>query len=195
MPDGSVPSPDSRSIRDGVVEIPLRHERIVFKEAPPGEDVCPFEFTLGKAGSVPLLHCHSRQDEIFRCRHGVLTIDLPGGRRTVGPGEELVVAAGTIHALYNDGDEQAVCDVEYRPAGRSREWLEISSAVMNESGKDLGLLDVAPFILDVGFFIAGPPRWLQTALFWVLRPVAIALGKKRAALRAAEEHYGRPFTW
>jgi hypothetical protein len=44
--------------------------------------------------------------------------------------------------------------------------------------------------------IDGPPVWMQRALFgWVLRPVALLIGRKRRLLDTARETYGRLIDW
>jgi hypothetical protein len=73
--------------------------------------------------------------------------------------------------------------------------LKLVNAIERKLGREPNLLEIAPFIGDVGLFIEGPPRVVQVVLFSVLRVVATALGKKRAGLAAASELYGRPFTW
>lgn len=100
-----------------------------------------------------------------------------------------------VHAFCNRGTVDAVCDVEYRPAGRNEAWLKLVNAIEKKSGREAGLLDIAPFILDVGIYIDGPPAWLQRALFSVVKLVAVALGKRAAGLAAASAVYGRPFHW
>lgn len=175
-----------------VVENARFGERFEFGPATDGDFA--FDFFVAPGKGVPMLHAHGRQSEVFRCRAGELTVLLADGERTLRPGEELDLAAGTFHAFVNRGAVEAHCEVEYRPAGRSREWLMLMNAVERAVGEP-GLLDLAPFINDVDLFIKGPPFWMQRAIFGALRPLAGALGRKERALRLAAEAYGAAFRW
>lgn len=107
----------------------------------------------------------------------------------------MTIPSGTVHSLANQGDVQTVCDVEYRPAGRNRDWFQLIGAAIATTGKEPGLFDLSPFIGDVGIYIEGPPVPAQRALFAVLKPLAILLGRRRRMLRMASDYYGRAFTW
>ncbi|MDB4931115.1 MAG: hypothetical protein JWM10_3599 [Myxococcaceae bacterium] len=64
------------------------------------------------------------------------------------------------------------------------------------TGREPGEHDLAPFINDFDIYIDGPSVWVQRALFgWVLRPVAVLMGRKRRLLDNAREAYGRPVDW
>lgn len=191
MPDGGLPT----TLPENVVEVERTKERFVFCEEAKSADVLPFDFIVGSGGGVPLRHFHLHQHETFRCVSGELTVHLKDGDRVLKAGESIDLPPGTIHALSNDGSIEVVCEVEYRPAGRNEDFLKIMSALERKLGREPGMLDIAPFILDVGIYIEGPPPWLQKALFIPLRWIAITLGRKKAALDAAAELYGRPFSW
>lgn len=177
-----------------VVVVNERHgERFVFTHV--DRERCAFDFTVAPRGGMTMLHAHARQRERFRVVGGELTVLFADGERVVRAGEEVTIEPGTYHAFENRGDVEVTSEVEYLPAGRNREWLMIVNAVERARGAEPGLLDLAPFIGDVDIFIKGPPVWLQRAMFAALKPLAVALGKREAALRAATDAYGRPVTW
>lgn len=180
---------------ENVVENERTGERIVFREPVGGGVVLPFDFVVRPAGGVAMRHFHANQRELFRCQSGELTVHLEKGDRVLRAGEELELSPGMMHAFTNRGSVDAVCYVEYRPAGRNEAWLKLINAIERKLGREPGLLDLAPFIGDVGIYIEGPPVWAQRAMFAGLRVVATLLGKKRAGLAAASELYGRPFAW
>lgn len=177
---------------------PSSGERFVFTtttQASKGE-VLGFDFFVAPRGGVPMRHYHAGQSEVFRCKRGELTMTIGKETRKLRPGEEVMLARGTLHSLVNEGDEEVHCEVEYRPAGKNEDWFRLLGSYALRHGRDPGMLEIAPFILDVDIVIEGPPRWLQRLLFGlVLRPIAIVLGRRRAMLDAAEEVYGRPFVW
>ena len=182
-------------LSENVVENARNGERFVFRPATGGTDALPFDFVVKAGGGMTLKHRHLDQNEWFRCVSGELTVLLEDSERVLRPGEEIVIPPGAVHAFCNRGAVETVCDVEYRPAGRNEDWLKIVNAIETKTGREPSLLDIAPFILDVGIFIEGPPIALQRMLFAVLRVVATALGRKKAGLAAATELYGRPFVW
>lgn len=176
-----------------VVENGRFGERFVF--GPPTKGTFTFDFFVAPKSGMPMLHTHSKQSEVFRCRRGELTVLLADGTRVLRAGDEASLPPGTFHAFENRGDAEVECEVSYEPAGRSREWLMLINALERATGKEPGLLDMAPFILDVDIFIKGPPVWVQRAIFGALRPIARLLGRRERALRLATEAYGPAFRW
>jgi mannose-6-phosphate isomerase-like protein (cupin superfamily) len=155
----------------------------------------PFDFFVGPGGGVAMRHHHLHQRELFRVKRGELTVHLQRGNKVLRAGDEITLAPGEVHAFTNAGAVDVECYVEYQPAGRNEEWLKLGNALAMKLGRMPGLLDIAPFIGDVGIYIEGPPPWVQRALFAVLRVVATVLGKKQAGLAAAREAYGPDFRW
>lgn len=193
MGDGAVG--ESIALAESVVVNARTKERFEFDRARSSDAALWFSFAVGPGGGIPMRHVHEHQRETFRCLSGELTVHLAGGDRALKPGDELHIAPGEVHAFVNRGAVDAVCEVAYFPAGRNEAWLKVVNAFERVHGREPGLLDIAPFILDVEIFIVGPPRWAQVALFKLLKPLAVALGRDRAALAAAAAVYGRPFTW
>jgi mannose-6-phosphate isomerase-like protein (cupin superfamily) len=192
--DGTINKP---LLEKNVAENPAGGERFVFTTS--GRDnggaFVRFDFFTAPTGGVPLVHRHIKQEEVFRCVRGKLTMNVDGKATILEPGMEVSIPKGVPHSFTNPYDEECFCVVDYRPAGRNEDWFKVLGAMVKLTGKEPGLLDLAPFILDVDIYISGPPIWVQKALFMVLRPVSIALGRKKKLLAMASEVYGRPFTW
>lgn len=186
---------DARAVlQENIVENKETGERFVFKETS-SREVCAFDFFVAPGGGIPMLHCHASQSEVFRVRAGHLTVLGVKGERVIGPGEELHLAPGELHAFANRGDVEVECEVEYRPAGRSFDWLRVVNAPVALGEKAPSLLDIAPFIGDVDMFIAGPPIAAQRALYAVLGAVGTLFGTKKAMLAKASRVYGRELVW
>lgn len=181
--------------RNDDAAFPATGEHFRFTSAPTEPEVFAFEFTVDPGGGVFESHRHVEQSEWFRCTSGALTVTVDGVTQVLRPGDEVLVAPGALHAMANEGDVPAVCDVEYRPAGRNRAWFQLNSAFQAKTGREPGLLDLGAFIGDVGIFIENPPIPLQRALFTVLRPIAIVLGRRRRMLGYARDVYGTDFAW
>lgn len=181
-----------------VVENPVTGERIVFTEpaAQRGGDRLRFDFFVRPGGGVPQPHRHSDQEEWMRCVEGELTLTVDGEEVVLGPGDEITIAARSTHEMVNRGDQEVHCEVEYRPAGRNEDWFRLIHGFAYRHGREPSVLDLAPFLPDVGILVPSPPeRVQQLVVQWVLRPLGIALGRRRRMLRTAAEVYGRPVTW
>jgi quercetin dioxygenase-like cupin family protein len=60
-------------------------------------------------------HYHRSYSEHFKVTSGHLTVMVDGEDRILGPGEEAIVPAGTLHGWSNTSGETAVAEVELRP--------------------------------------------------------------------------------
>lgn len=58
------------------------------------------------AGAPP--HTHTHEDEFFYVRKGQVTFLSDGVRRTLGPGGFALLPRGTLHAFWNEADEDAI---------------------------------------------------------------------------------------
>lgn len=178
------------------VTFPLSGERFVYRSPQSQTDRFVFDFFLAPGGGVEREHLHLLQTETFRCRAGRLSVTLDGEPSTIGPGETLTIEPGTAHTLRNTDHPEVHCEVEYSPAGRNREWFQLIGAYTKKFDKEPSLLDLGPFIGDVGIYIPGPPVLVQRVLFrYVMRPLGILLGRRRKMLAAAREEYGPSFAW
>lgn len=171
-------------------------EHFEFLSDPADESRLVFDFVVDPGGGVPLRHLHRRQEEVYRCRAGQLDITVGDELHVLSPGQDLTVPAGAVHSLANHGPEPVRCEVEYRPAGRNRQWFQIQGAYMEAQGREPRLLDLAPFIGDVEVYVERPSVPVQRALFAaVLKPLAILTGRRRRMLRLARARFGDGFEW
>jgi quercetin dioxygenase-like cupin family protein len=88
--------------------------------------------TWVKPGGGPPAHIHPNQEERFTVHEG--TVQFKVGRRKVisGPGDELVVPAGTKHAFKNLGAAEASFRAELRPALNGEAFFEETAAAARE---------------------------------------------------------------
>jgi quercetin dioxygenase-like cupin family protein len=177
------------------VEFPLSGERFAFTSDPGDRECFAFDFRVAPGGGVFFEHRHMGQREVMRGISGALEVVADGEPLRLGAGDELVLEPGTLHTLTNTADVEARCEVEYRPAGRNREWFQLIAAHQHRTGRDPGLFDLAPFIDDVDIQARGPVRLQRLAFRYLLGPLATLLGRRRRMLAIASEAYGRPFTW
>jgi quercetin dioxygenase-like cupin family protein len=185
----------TRRLSDTAFTFAPTGERFVLTSDPSETERLAFEFYVEPGGGVKDNHRHTKQSEHFRCISGTLDVTIAGTPRRLVPGDELVLAPGTLHTLQNLGDTEVHCEVEYRPAGRNREWFQMIAAYIDRTGKEPGLLDLAPFLPDVDLYLSMPVWFQRLVLKGILGPLASVLGRRRRMLAYATEAYGRPFTW
>ena len=100
------------------IENPITGERIVFRKTSAetnGESVV-FECFVQPGGHVAAAHVHPYQDERFEILGGALGFELDGTELEAGPGERILVPAGSKHRFRNSGDGEAHFVCEVRPA-------------------------------------------------------------------------------
>src|SRR5712691_11526547 len=108
------------------LENPVTGERIVFRRttADSGGAVLSFAYFLRAGGSVPLAHVHPRQEERFEILSGMARVRVGWRLRRASAGESVVVPPGTVHRLWNDGEDELRVLVAFRPALRTEEGFE-----------------------------------------------------------------------
>jgi quercetin dioxygenase-like cupin family protein len=161
-----------------VLDNPGTGERIVIRTsgAETNGELLEFDLFLRPGAHVPARHLHPRQEERFTILDGTLRFSAGGRARIAGPGEVLVVPAGTPHWFGNCGKTVALVRVEVRPAMRMQElfatsveratsasnwWSRLigSALILLEFQSEVGVPHVPAFVI----------RWLLTPLTW-LRP-------------------------
>jgi quercetin dioxygenase-like cupin family protein len=101
-----------------------------------GADVLEVSVWVEPGGGVPA-HAHPAMEERFHVKSG--TAQFLAGRKWVsaGPGETVVVPAGTRHAYRNRSDDVAHFICHARPPSTLQEFLE-DAAAMSRAGKLAG---------------------------------------------------------
>jgi quercetin dioxygenase-like cupin family protein len=133
-------------------------------------------------GPEPRPHYHPEQEEHFEVLEGELQVRLDGQRRTLRRGEQLRIAPGQVHAMWNEQPGRSVVRWTTRPALRTEQLLETAFGLAQA-----GLVgpDGAPGLLQSSLLLAEfdreyrlpkPPRWVQRLLFGALRPLARLVG-------------------
>lgn len=178
-----------------VFDFPVTGEHFVLTSEVSDQSRLTFEFRVDPGGGVPQNHRHCGQRELMHCVSGTLDVTVDGTPTTLCAGDTVELEAGTLHTLVNRGDDEAYCHVEYQPAGRNREWFQLIAAAQYHTGRDPGLLDIAPFVNDVDILLAGPAAPQRFVLRWFIGPIANLLGRRRKMLAIATDVYGREFTW
>lgn len=144
------------------------------------------EATYGPAGSPPPKHFHPAQDEHFEVLEGAIRTRVDGEERELGPGEQIDIARGRVHQMWNPGSVPARVRWRTAPAGRSEQWFRSIDA-LHRSGRvgrngmpgPLAFAVMLSEYRDV-FRLAGPD--------WLLRPLFVGL----AVLGRARGYSAKP---
>ena len=158
--------------------------RLVRTAAETDGDLLEMEATYEAGSAEPLEHFHPHQDEHFEIVAGTMEAQVGGERRTLRAGHTLDVPAGTVHAMWNGGDEQARVVWETRPALRTEKFFRTIAALSREGkltargARDpLAGAAVMQEFRDE-FRPTNPPALVQALAFPVLATVARVLGRK-----------------
>jgi mannose-6-phosphate isomerase-like protein (cupin superfamily) len=101
------------------------------------EEALELEATYAAGGTPPPAHLHPGQDERFKVLRGAMQTRIEQRSATLTAGEMLEVPRGTVHQMWNAGDEEAVVSWKTMPAGRTLDWFrELAALLRGESQTD-----------------------------------------------------------
>ena len=174
-------------IRKGdTIENPVTGERLLFLETSreTGGEYVLVECTVQPNGFVAAAHVHPYQTERFEIESGTVAFKLDGEEIVAGPGETVIVPAGSSHKFWNAGETEAVFVTEVRPALQFERLLETMFALANDGKTNkkgmpnplrLAVIANAHFE-DVR--LPFPPAWMQKVGLAMGAPVGRVLGFK-----------------
>src|SRR4051794_23017301 len=128
------------------IEDPVTGQLIVFLERTQARVAA--ELFVGPGGFVPP-HVHASQAERFEGVSGRLSFRLGLRRRTLRPGEALVIPSGKAHGFRNDGDCAAHFLIELSPPRRGEEGLRTLFGLQRDGRVRLGRAGVLHPLLQV----------------------------------------------
>ena len=157
--------------------------RVLRSGAETNGELLELEATYAPGSVEPLEHLHPRQDERFEIVAGVMRTRIGGRERSVAAGETLDVPAGTVHAMWNDGDAEARVIWQTRPALRTEDFFRTVEALAEEGKLTargprnplLGASLMQEFRDE--FRLTTPPPTLQAVLFPPLAALARLFGQ------------------
>jgi mannose-6-phosphate isomerase-like protein (cupin superfamily) len=164
-----------------VIHNPVSGETIVIRHsaAQTGGGLLAWDLRLAPGGRVPSGHIHPGQEERFTVREGRLRFRIAGRTVVVGPGESVVVPAGTAHHFANAGPVEALVYVETRPALQMEQLLRAAAGLAQEQRRRVSAM---PRPVDLMLFMREFRAEVQ-APYLPARLVGMVVG---AAARLAE---------
>ena len=108
------------------LEAPALGMRLEFRRTAAETDGALLEYdVIGNPRGFPAQsHVHPSQTESHEVISGALRVTMGGESRVLGPGESILIPAGTEHRHYADGEAEGHVRVELRPALKTAELLE-----------------------------------------------------------------------
>jgi mannose-6-phosphate isomerase-like protein (cupin superfamily) len=161
---------------------PATGERIEFTElaADRDQDLVRFKWRSRPGGSIPE-HFHPHQEERFAITAGQAHFTIDGQERVVGPGETIVVPAGTPHSEANPGPAEIEGMVELRPALHTKQMHEAFGGLAGEGKTTPRGAPKNPLQLGSTLWhfrhenrVTSPPIWAQNLVLpplWALAKV------------------------
>jgi len=161
------------------------HESVVVRRSSPSELEVEVVWTSG--GSRPPKHFHPSQDEHFEVLSGTLSVSLDGEERTLHAGDTLDIPRGTVHRMWNAGDEPARAVWRTTPAGRTEDWFRALDALHREGrvGRDgmPGPLAFGAYLTEYRdvMRLGGAPQPLLRGALWLLGAIGRLRGYRPGA--------------
>ncbi len=165
---------------------PVTGHRIIFRKTTQdtGGELLQMDWIGGPGWKAGPAHVHSFQEERFEVLSGTLGSHVAGVERTLKPGDEVVVPAGTTHTAWNAGEEEVHTLVELRPASvRTETMLETVFGLAQDGKLSKAGIPSNPFRLALivhdyedQIYLAQPPLAVQRVLFGALAKVGRLLG-------------------
>jgi quercetin dioxygenase-like cupin family protein len=169
-----------------VIENPAGRMRLRFLRtaADTNGELVEMEATYQPGSVEPLEHFHPRQEEHFEVASGTLRARIGGEERSLAAGDQLDVPPGTVHAMWNEGEDEARVIWQTRPALRTEDFF-VTVGRLARDGKLtakgarnplLGAALMHEFRAE--FRPTSPPAAVQATAFPVLAVLARLLGQR-----------------
>lgn len=96
-----------------------------------------FEYVVPPGLGGPPTHIHTREDELFICVKGQVSVELAGVKHLVSAGSVLLMPRGVPHMFYNEGDDETRVIAVVSPPGLENYYRELSQL---PPGRDMRLV-------------------------------------------------------
>jgi len=153
-----------------------------------GGRLLELDSTWGPMDNRPPAHFHPHQHERFEILEGGLTVEIGGRTRVVRAGEAVEVPTGSVHRMWNDGEETCRALWQVRPALRTEELFAAIHASRahrrSASGGSMTLLGASAVLREFSDeFRLALPRAVTRPLLAVLSALARVRGYPPRARR------------
>jgi mannose-6-phosphate isomerase-like protein (cupin superfamily) len=147
-------------------------------------ELVEMEATYGPGSVEPLEHFHPRQEEHFEVISGSLRARVGTEDRSLAAGDELDIPRGTVHAMWNQGEDEARVIWQTRPALRTEEFF-VAIGRLAQEGKLTAKGAANPLLgaallheFRAEFRPTSPPPVVQAVVIPALAMLARLLGQR-----------------
>ncbi len=173
-----------------VTEIPRTGEKLTFLRRPGDTqgEVLEMEFFVREFALVAArAHIHTKSEERLEVIAGTARVRIGEEEQIVGPGEPVVIPAGTVHAIHGEPGQYLHFRLQMRPPMKTETMFETVIALHRDGKNFRGLLQSAVLAKEHDTYLARLPVWLQKPIITVLATVGRLMGR-----RARYEEYSGP---
>lgn len=169
----------------------------------PVDDTAPARFDVvlgagGTGGGNAVPHIHPKTDEVFYVHSGRVMVMIDGVEHFGEPGDSVTVPAGATHFFKNAHDGETHMTVSFTVEQQHlRFFLDLAAAtvLLPQAFKRDGAAKLLPTALKLHLYsdhlyVAGPPIWVQKALFATLAPLARLVGYRLLVPPQGEPSFG-----
>jgi quercetin dioxygenase-like cupin family protein len=164
------------------IDNPVTGERMVFRSTgrETGGELLDVELQLRPTPAVAAAHLHALQEEDVEVLEGTLRAQIGGREQVFGPGERVVIPAGTAHAWSLAGSGPARARLRFRPALDLDAFFEdlfaLARAGRTDANGNPGLLHMLVLARRHDAWAGGIPLRVQRATAALVAPIARLLG-------------------
>ena len=105
-------------------------ESVTIRQSTP--ELLEVEAVYGPGGGPPPAHLHPAQDEHFEVLAGRICLRAGGEERELAPGDTIDIPRGTVHQMWNPGEEPARVVWQTSPGGRTERWFRAIDRLQRE---------------------------------------------------------------
>ncbi len=158
-------------------------ETFIFTHDVADASIAEFDVHLdpgGSGGGNAMEHIHPHADERFTVHRGAIAVTVNGISHHVAAGESFTVPMGASHCFRNAVDDKTELTIRFSPSGQQLRFFANFATIVSQK-TNWFKSDGAPHFLLMAlilsvyrdcYFVAGPPFWLQRAIFGALAPLA-----------------------
>ena len=141
-------------------------------------ELLEMEATYEGGSAKPPEHFHPRQREHFEILEGSMRALIGGEDRTLRASEQVDIAPGVPHAMWNEGPGRAKTLWQTRPALRTENFFEAIVGLGGAGKPDLLQRAVIASEYRDEFRACSPPPVVQGVMVTLLAPVGRLLGRR-----------------
>lgn len=142
------------------------------------------EHAVVKPGAMNGPHWHPILTESFTVKEGKMRFMVDGKEQILGPGQHIKIHPGQVHQFWNESKDRLIAIHEIRPPGNHWNMFRLIHKLAEKNSLNSKGVPRNPLWLGMAWecidgYLAGPPIFLQKAVFGGLARLAHAIGYRK----------------